>query len=50
MIVAVDGLDTHSWLALVQVLRAHKPGDTIEITYLRGTQTGRAQTVLKGEK
>jgi S1-C subfamily serine protease len=46
VIVAVDGMDTHSCAALVQVLRAHKPGDMIEITYVRGTATGRAQTVL----
>jgi putative serine protease PepD len=46
VIVAVDGMDTHSWAALVQILKAHKPGDTVEITYQRGTVTSRAQTVL----
>lgn len=49
-IVAVDGMDTHSWAALVQVLKAHKPGDAVEITYQRGTQTARVQAVLKGGK
>ena len=47
VIVAVDGMDTHSWPALVRILKAHNPGDTIEITYQRGTVTTRTQTVLK---
>jgi len=46
VIVAVDGMDTHSWLALVQVLQAHKPGDAVEITYVRGAVTSRVQTVV----
>ena len=46
VILAVDGMDTHSWEALVQVLKAHQPGDTVEITYMRGTVSGRVQTVL----
>jgi len=50
VIIAVDGMDTHSWPALVRVLKAHKPGDTIEITYQRGTVTARTSTVLKTRK
>jgi S1-C subfamily serine protease len=45
-ILAVDGMDTQTPAALVRVLQAHKAGDTIEITYKRGTETRRVQTVL----
>lgn len=50
VIVCVDGMDTHSWPALVRVLKAHKPGETVEITYQRGTVTSRAQTTLTSRK
>jgi S1-C subfamily serine protease len=50
IILAVDGMDTHSWPALVRVLKAHKPGDTIEIAYQRGTVTARTKTVLAARK
>ena len=49
VIIAVNGMDTHSWPALVRVLKAHQPGDTVEITYQRGTATLRAQVVMQGE-
>jgi putative serine protease PepD len=50
VIVAVDGMDTQSWPALVRILKAHHPGDSIEITYQRGSVTTRAQTVLTSRK
>ena len=50
VIVAVDGMDTHSWPALVRILKAHKSGDSIEITYQRGSVTTRTQTVLTSRK
>jgi len=50
VIVCVDGMDTHSWPALVRVLKAHKPGETVEITYQRGTVTSRAQANLTSRK
>jgi S1-C subfamily serine protease len=50
VIVAVDGMDTHSWPALVRVLKAHVPGDSIEITFQRGTVTSRVQTVLTSKE
>lgn len=49
VIVAVNGMDTHSWPALVRVLKAHHPGDTVDITYQRGTTTHRAQAVLQSD-
>jgi S1-C subfamily serine protease len=48
VILAVDGMDTHSWPVLVSILKAHKPGDTIEIAYQRGTVICRTTTVLTG--
>lgn len=50
VIIAVDGMDTHSWPALVRVLKAHKAGDNIEITYQRGSVTTRTQTILTTRK
>lgn len=50
IILAVDGMDTHSWPALVRVLKAHKPGDSIEIAYQRGSVTSRTRTVLGSPK
>ena len=46
IIVCLDGMDTHSWPSLVRALKAHKPGDTIEITFQRGSVTSTAKTVL----
>jgi S1-C subfamily serine protease len=46
VVVAVNGMDTHSWPALVRVLKAHLPGDMVEITYQRGAVTHRAQAIL----
>ncbi|MCY3017988.1 MAG: S1C family serine protease, partial [Planctomycetota bacterium] len=50
IVAAVDGMDTHSWQALVRVLKVHKPGDMIEITYQRAGVTNRVQTVLAAPK
>ncbi|MFH0939155.1 MAG: trypsin-like peptidase domain-containing protein [Planctomycetota bacterium] len=50
IILAVDGMDTFSWSALVAVLKAHKPGDTIEIAFQRGATTGRVKTTLTARK
>ncbi|HYF51105.1 MAG TPA: trypsin-like peptidase domain-containing protein [Planctomycetota bacterium] len=50
VILAVDGMDTHSWPQLVRVLKAHKPGDTIEIAYQRGNITARTKTTLTARK
>ena len=38
------------WPALVRVLKAHHPGDNIEITYQRGSVTTRTQTILTSRK
>ncbi|HEY3324057.1 MAG TPA: trypsin-like peptidase domain-containing protein [Planctomycetota bacterium] len=50
VIVCVDGMDTHSWPALVRVLKAHRPGETIELTYQRGTVTGHTSATLTARK
>ncbi|HYG75540.1 MAG TPA: trypsin-like peptidase domain-containing protein [Planctomycetota bacterium] len=50
IITCLDGMDTHSWPALVRVLKAHKPGDTVEITFQRGTVTSTAKVVLAARK
>jgi putative serine protease PepD len=50
IILAVDGMDTFTWPALVHVLKAHQPGDTIEIAFQRGTVTNKAKTVLNARK
>ena len=46
VIIALDGMDTNSWTALVRIIKAHKPGDTIDMTYQRGSVTRRTQTTL----
>ena len=48
VIVAIDGMDTPNPLTLVQVLKAHSPGDTIHITYIRNSNQYHAQAVLTG--
>jgi putative serine protease PepD len=50
IILAVDGMDTYSWPELVRVLKAHQPGDTIEIAYQRGAAASRTKTVLGGKQ
>jgi S1-C subfamily serine protease len=50
IIIAVDGMDTYSWAALVAVLKAHQPGDSVEIAFQRGTVTSRTKTVLTARK
>lgn len=50
VIIAVDGMDTQSWPALVRVLKAHNPGDNIGITFQRGTVTSHTSTVLKSRE
>ena len=46
VIVAVDGMDTPNPLTLVQVLKAHAPGDSIDITCMRAGKAVHAQAVL----
>ena len=49
VIVAVDGMDTPNPLTLVQVLKAHGPGDNIDITFMRAGKAIHAQTVLTAD-
>jgi S1-C subfamily serine protease len=35
VIVSVDGMDTPNWPTLVRVLKAHAPGDNVDITCIR---------------
>jgi S1-C subfamily serine protease len=47
IIVAINGMDTPDWSALVRTLKAHHPGDTVELTLQRGGTTQRTQAVLR---
>ncbi len=49
VIVAVDGMDTPNPLTLVQVLKAHAAGDSIDITCMRAGKPVHAQAVLTSD-
>ncbi len=50
IITALDGVATGSYNDIVGIIHAKKPGDTIEITYLRNGREYRVNAVLKSKK
>lgn len=50
VIVAVDGMDTPNPLTLVEVLKAHGPGENIDITFMRGGKAIHSQATLNADK
>ncbi|MEI6233102.1 MAG: trypsin-like peptidase domain-containing protein [Planctomycetota bacterium] len=46
VIVAIDGMDTPNPLTLVQVLKAHAPGDSLDITFVRNGKTRYSQVKM----
>ena len=49
IIVAVDGMDTPNPPTLVQVLMAHAPGDSLDVTFMRSGKALHAKALVPGK-
>lgn len=50
VIIAIDGSPTHTSAQLQELLARHRPGDTIEVSYLRGGKTRTASVTLRNSQ